>query len=95
MSLEQSRVRLIDSLNFLPMALSAMPGTLGEKELEKGHFPHHFNTPETAYVGNLPPPEMYGVEYMKEGTPNYCRFHEISRKMYVSDAQTKFHCLAC
>lgn len=68
MSLEAGGVRIIDSLNFLPMPLAAMPKTFGEKELAKGYFPHFFNKAKNAdYVGPIPDPEMYGASAMKEG----------------------------
>lgn len=68
MCLEAAGLRLIDSLNFLPMPLASMPKTFGEKELSKGYFPHFFNTAaNTNYNGPLPDPEMYGADAMKEG----------------------------
>ena len=58
-------VRIIDSLNFLPMALSKLPGCFGITELKKGYFPHLFNTPENqAYVGPLPEPRFYSPDTM-------------------------------
>ena len=39
-------IRVIDSLNFLPMKLSALSKAFGINELKKGWFPHHFNTRE-------------------------------------------------
>jgi len=63
MLLEECGVRIIDSLNFIPMALAAMPKTFGEQELAKGFFPHFFNTVENAsYVGSLPDVSMYGAD---------------------------------
>jgi len=44
MSLQVGSVRMIDSYNFLPMALSALPKAFDEPELKKGYFPHLFNT---------------------------------------------------
>ncbi|XP_035207967.1 uncharacterized protein LOC118182685 [Stegodyphus dumicola] len=37
-----SHIRVIDSLNFLPMALAKLPGCFGLSELKKGYFPHLF-----------------------------------------------------
>ncbi|GIX98241.1 DNA-directed DNA polymerase [Caerostris extrusa] len=34
------KIRIIDSLNFLPMPLSKIPDCFGFKELRKGYFPH-------------------------------------------------------
>lgn len=55
MSAVCGNVRLIDSFNFLPMPLAALPKTFNLNELKKGHFPHLFNTPENqSYVGKIP-----------------------------------------
>jgi hypothetical protein len=51
---EGAGVVLLDSLCFLPMALSAMPKAFG-LEGAKGYFPHHFNREENwNYKGPLP-----------------------------------------
>ena len=58
-------IKIIDSINFIPMALAKMPKTFGLVELKKGYFPHFFNTPDNqAYVGEYPSPSFYGAEYM-------------------------------
>lgn len=60
-----ANVRVIDSYNFIPMALSKLPKTFGLKELKKGYFPHFFNTPlNQNYVGPYPAKEFYGFETM-------------------------------
>ncbi|XP_054718605.1 uncharacterized protein LOC129233999 [Uloborus diversus] len=44
-------IRIIDSFNFLPMALAKLPECFGLEELKKGYFPHTFNTRENqSYV---------------------------------------------
>lgn len=58
-------LRVIDSLNFLPMALSKLPACFGLAELKKGYFPHLFNIRENqAYVGALPGPHFYSPDTM-------------------------------
>ena len=48
-------IRVLDSLNFLPMKLAALPKAFGLEELKKGYFPHFFNTRANAdYVGPYP-----------------------------------------
>lgn len=65
--LEAGGVRVIDTLNFLPMALSSFPKTFNIPELKKGHFPHFFNTQANwNYEGPLPDADYYGPESMKE-----------------------------
>jgi hypothetical protein len=66
LALPVQKVRFVDSLNFLPMALARIPETFGFEEMRKGHFPHYFNTLANAnYIGPLPAKEMYGYTYMK------------------------------
>lgn len=58
-------IRVIDSLNFLPMALSKLPACFGFTELKKGYFPHLFNLRENqTYVGPLPEPHFYSPDTM-------------------------------
>ena len=60
------RIKFIDSLNFIPMALAKFPKTFGQDELCKGYFPHFFNKDENQeYVGSIPCQDDYGVKYMK------------------------------
>ncbi len=35
-------IKIIDSINFIPMSLSKMPKIFGLSELKKGYFPHFF-----------------------------------------------------
>lgn len=57
-------IRVIDSLNFLPMPLSKLPACFGLSEL-KGFFPHIFNTRENqSYVGPHPEEKYYSAETM-------------------------------
>ena len=59
-------IKFIDSLNFIPMALSKFPKTFGQDELCKGYFPHAFNKDENQnYVGPIPCKNDYGVNFMK------------------------------
>ena len=58
-------IKIIDSLNFLPMPLANMPKTFGIEELQKGYFPHFFNTTKNqAYTGPLPDVKYYGPDSM-------------------------------
>ena len=55
-------IKVINSLNFLPMKLSALPKAFGLEELKKGWFPHHFNTRENQnYVGPYPRQHLMGT----------------------------------
>ncbi|XP_052122767.1 uncharacterized protein LOC127749286 [Frankliniella occidentalis] len=62
--IKMGRVRMVDSLNYLSMKLSALPKALGlGVDVKKGWFPHHFSQ-HSGYVGPIPPKEMYGVDKM-------------------------------
>lgn len=46
-------IKMLDSVNFLPMKLAKLPEAFGFKELKKGFFPHKFN-PNWLYSGPYP-----------------------------------------
>ena len=64
-------IRLLDSLNFLPMPLSQLPKSFGLTELKKGYFPHLFNHEENVrgksevLLPRLPDVSFYDVDSMK------------------------------
>ena len=65
LTLSIPRIKFIDSLNFLPMALAEFQKTFGLTELAKGFFPHFFNKRENqTYVGPLPDKHYYDPEGM-------------------------------
>ena len=58
-------IKIIDSLNFLPMKLAALPKCFGIEGIKKGYFPHYFNTEENQnYKGMYPEPSYYGADFM-------------------------------
>ena len=77
LSLAFASVRIIDSINFMPMALSKLPKTFGINEHKKGYFPHFFNIPENQnYIGLYPDISYYGAEYMSpEGYGTFSIWH--------------------
>ena len=59
------KIKFIDSLNFIPMALAKFPKTFSQPEMCKGYFPHFFNKDENQdYVGPIPCQDDYGVNFM-------------------------------
>ena len=72
------RIKFIDSLNFIPMALAKVPKIFGQHELCKGYFPHFFNKDENQeYVGPIPCQDDYGVNYMKpEAREKFMTWHQ-------------------
>ena len=72
------KIKFIDSLNFIPMALAKFPKTFGQDELCKGYFPHFFNKDENQdYVGPIPCQDEYGVDFMKpEAREAFMTWHQ-------------------
>ena len=84
------RIKFIDSLNFIPMALARFPKTFAQPEMCKGYFPHFFNKDENQeYVGPIPCQDDYGVNYMKpEAREKFMTWHqEQVENNYVFDFQ--------
>ena len=64
------KIRFIDSLNFIPMALADMPSAFGQTELTKGFFPHMYNRVEyqSSVLNKLPDISFYNPDGMKQET---------------------------
>ena len=62
-------IRILDSLNFLPMPLAKLPKSFGLKEMKKGFFPHFYNTKENqnAVLSGLPHKKYYDPDSMSKG----------------------------
>ena len=65
MSIEFEKIKLIDSLNFIPLAKFSSK-TFGFHEMQKGYFPHLFNTPENQdkIFDKFPDADYYGHKFM-------------------------------
>ena len=63
-------LRFLDSVNFLPMALSKIPKSFDLEALQKGYFPHLLNTLENMEKGyvcdKVPPVEYFDPDSMTE-----------------------------
>ena len=65
MSIPKLKMRVIDSLNVMPMQLCSLPKAFGLNQLAKGYFPHFFNTAvNQQYVGSYSTPDMYDADGM-------------------------------
>jgi len=67
LSVPACKVKMIDSINFLPMALAKLPSMFGFNELKKGYYPHLFNTKKNrhAKLNGLPDIKYYNPDAMK------------------------------
>ena len=83
-------IKVIDSINFIPMSLSKMPKTFGLNELKKGYFPHFFNTPDNQnYIGDYPTANFYGTDFMSvEENVKFLEWHE-GQKYKTFNLQTE------
>ena len=72
LSIVYDNVKIIDSYNFIPLALSKCPKTFGLNELRKCYFPYLFNTSvnQNRILQTHPPEDMYGVKYMTSNNRN-------------------------
>lgn len=66
--MQVGNIKFLDSLNYFPMPLSALPKAFGLSiNFKKGYFPHLFNTKKNEdYVGPLPAVKYYNPNNMKE-----------------------------
>jgi hypothetical protein len=73
------QIRVLDSVNFLPMALAKLPKAFQLESLKKGHFPHFFFTSleHLDFVGPYPPVSTYGPDGMSvEGRREFFRWYD-------------------
>jgi hypothetical protein len=71
-------VKIIDSYNFIPLALSKCPKTFELYELHKGFFPYLFNTKANQNIKDIPYPDpsFYGEKYMSRvGRSEFLEWH--------------------
>ena len=97
LSIKLGRLKFLDSLSFLPMALKKLPETFNLKELRKGFFPHHLNTKENErYIGSWPCPELYGVDEMKaEERAEFLHWHSLQQsKTFDMQKELLAYCIS-
>ncbi|XP_041365596.1 uncharacterized protein LOC121380710 [Gigantopelta aegis] len=89
-------IRIIDSLNLLPMKLAALPKAFGLIELKKGYFPHCFNTREHQNIrGPFLDPEMYGVNYMgSRNRIDVLKWYAEQKDTFDFQKETRVYCVS-
>ena len=67
LTVRSCKIKMIDSINFLPQALAKLPEMFGFSELKKGYFPHLFNKREnqSLILDTLPDIQYYNPDGMK------------------------------
>lgn len=82
MYIQRINMRLLDSLNFLPMPLANLPKSFGLHEMKKGFFPHYYNTPDhqNNVLPCLPDMKYYDPDSMsKERRNEFMQWYEINK----------------
>ena len=86
-------IRLLDSLNFLPMPLAQLPKSFGLVELKKGFFLHYYNTAEhqNDVLINLPDVKYYDPDSMsKERREEFFKWYEENKKKKCLGSKQKW-----
>ena len=79
-------IKVIDSLNFLPMTPAALSNGFRLKELKKGWFPFFFNTRDNQqYVGPYPDSSYHGCDFMGTKEREECLSWLDSKKDAIFD----------
>lgn len=91
-------IRMIDSLNFLPMSLAKLPKSFGFTEKKKGFFPHFFNTLENqnAVLPHLPDIKFYDPDSMSgERREEFLKwYNENCNKEFDFQKEMKEYCIS-
>ena len=87
----------LDSISFLPMALSKLPKTFGfEEEKHKSYFPHFFNSADKDWEKEYdwPSPEDYGVDNMDaDSRAKFMEWHskQVGKKFHFGE-EMAYYC---
>ena len=91
-------MKLLDSLNFLPMPLAKLPKSFGLEEKKKGFFPHFFNTKENqnAELSSLPDINYYDPDSMsKERRKDFLNWYEENKNLsFDFQKEMKEYCIS-
>ena len=88
-------IKVLDTLNFLPMKLAKFPKAFGLTEMKKGYFPHFFNKEENQdYIGPYPDKAYYGCDYMStEDRTNFLKWYDGTEdKVFDFATQMREYC---
>ena len=98
LKLPDQKIKFLDSLNFMPMALRALPRAMGlSTNLAKGDFPHRFNRMEN--MGKKfdchPPASYYDPGSMKpEARAEFEAWHQtVKNKPFDFDKELRQYCI--
>ena len=91
-------IRIIDSLNFLPMPLANFPKSFELTEMKKGFFPHYFNIPENQNIilTGLPDIKYYDPDSMSnERRKEFLLWYDLNKhKTFNFSQEIHEYCLS-
>ena len=91
-------MRLLDSLNFLPMPLAKLPKSFDLKEIKKGFFPHFYNTKEHEHdiLPCLPDIQYYDPDSMsKERRKEFLEWYDLNKdKSFDFQKEMREYCIS-
>ena len=98
MYIQKLNMKLLDSLNFLPMPLARLPKSFELKKLKKGFFPHFYNTieHEHAMLPSLPDIKYYDPDSMsKERRKEFKEWYQVNKnKPFNFQKEMKEYCIS-
>jgi hypothetical protein len=98
LSIQFRNIKIIDSYNFIPLALSKCPKTFGLHELKKGYFPYLFNTIDNQEMKDIPYPDQqfYGVDYMSiSNREDFLIWYETTKdKLFDLQKELEEYCIS-
>ena len=91
-------MRLLDSLNVLPMPLAKLPKSFDLKEIKKGFFPHFYNTKEHEHdiLPCLPDIQYYDPDSMsKERRKEFLEWYDLNKdKSFDFQKEMREYCIS-
>lgn len=98
MYLQRVNIRILDSLNFLPMPLAKLPKSFGLQEMKKGFFPHFYNTSEhqNDILQSLPDMKYYDPDSMpKERREEFLLWYEKNKgRVFDFQKEMREYCIS-
>ena len=92
-----TKIRVIDSVSFLPMKLAKLPKCLGLPDaIAKGHFPHFWNTQanQKVVLNHLPDITYYNIDYLsQEEREEIISWHQQNyNQVFDTEVELKKYC---
>ena len=94
--MEKKQLRFIDTLQFFQQPLADLSSTYNI-DIEKGYFPHYFNTRENQnYIGDIPIVDQFGINKMtSEKYNDFQKWYDVAKtELYDFNHEMVKYCRA-